>query len=221
MNLRTILYSGVSLILPEICPACGKLTVERPSPICTRCRRDIFASPSCPTTFSPGIHVIWSCRAYEGALKNCVRAFKYGGIKRLSWVFGQLIDSFLAENGAPSGSADIIIPVPLHPLRSLSRGYNQAELIAVALSSASSISVCRRTLLKTRNTTAQMGLSREQRLRNLKGSFAVVDKSRVAGKTVLLVDDVITTGATLETCAEELLRAGASSVKAFTLARVI
>ena len=139
----------------------------------------------------------------------------------MSAVFADLSSSHALETGLGPGVADIIIPVPLHPSKLRKRGYNQAELLSGMLAEILSITVSHRALLKINDTRPQMGLTREMRLENLKGSFAVVDKKHVLGKIVLLADDVMTTGATLEACAEELLRAGAAEVKAFTLARVI
>ena len=136
-------------------------------------------------------------------------------------LFSDLLNSYTFENGLVPGTADVVIPVPLHPAKLRERGYNQAGLIADLLAGTLSAPVLHRAFLKTKATCPQMGLTREMRLENLKGSFAAVDKMCLAGRTVLLTDDVMTTGATLETCAEELLRAGAAEVKAFTLARVI
>jgi len=220
-RLLKILGSGLSLILPEICHSCRKGSAEHPYPICRRCRAEIFSSPSCPLSASGHITGIWSCRPYSGALRECIRQFKYRGSKRMTALFSDLLNSYALENGFEYGAADVIVPVPLHPSKLRERGYNQAGLIADILTGTLAAPVLHRALLKIKATCPQMGLTREMRFENLKGSFAVVDKTRLTGKTVLLTDDVMTTGATLETCAEELLRAGAAEVKAFTLARVI
>lgn len=220
-RLLEILGSGLNFILPEVCHSCRKSAAEPPYPICRRCRAEIFSSPSCPLATSKHITGIWSCRPYSGALRECIREFKYRGARRMTTLFSDLLNSYALENDLRSGETDVIVPVPLHPSKLRERGYNQAGLIAEILPGTFAAPALHRALLKIKSTCPQMGLTREMRLENLKGSFAVVDKTRLMGKTVLLTDDVMTTGATLETCAEELLRSGAAEVKALTLARVI
>ncbi|MFH1553198.1 MAG: phosphoribosyltransferase family protein [Candidatus Omnitrophota bacterium] len=132
-----------------------------------------------------------------------------------------MIRKFLSENNIPSEAVDLIVPVPLHPSRRHTRGYNQSEIISEALSGRFSAPVCSHALIKTKNTVPQMGLSRKNRIKNLKNSFTVVDRLYLVGKSILLVDDIMTTGATLDTCAVTLLGAGAKEVFAFTLARTL
>jgi ComF family protein len=116
-------------------------------------------------------------------------------------------------------AADLVIPVPVHWNRRHGRGYNQALLIACSVAGSASIPVYRGGLIKIRNTPPQTGISKKRRIRNLHDSFLAPDRLSLAGKSVLLVDDVITTGATMETCAAELLRAGAREVLGFTIAK--
>ena len=130
-----------------------------------------------------------------------------------------MIRKFLNENEWPH--VDLIVPVPLHPDRRSARGYNQSELISSILSEQLSSPVSFSVLIKTKNTAPQIGLSGKKRVNNLKNSFAVVDRLQLMGKSVMLVDDIITTGATLDACAVELLRAGAKKVSGFTLARTM
>ncbi len=215
-------HAGIGLIAPEACPGCGTGQPRYPFPVCDRCRYSMLASPPPPAISLAHITEIHSCRPYEGALKNCIGEFKYRGNRKLVRVFDDIIRHFLAGNGHKIHAADsLLLPVPAHTLRRRSRGYNQAELIAGALAEQISAPVLSRSLLKIRDTLPQAGLSREERMENLKGAFRIVDKRSVTGRDMIVVDDVMTTGATIETCAEELLRAGARSVRAFTLARVL
>lgn len=219
--LQSIAHHFISLVIPEICPGCGEAVADYPSPICVRCRRAVFSAPSCHPASISGVDTVWSCRPYGGVLKNCVGKFKYSGVRKMLPVFGELADSYILENSLGPDIADIILPIPMHAAKLRQRGYNQASLIATMLSERFHARVRPRILVKLRNTSPQMGLTREERLNNLRGAFTVIDRREISGKTILLADDVMTTGATLETCAKELLRSGASRVKAFTLARVL
>ncbi|MHB9034435.1 MAG: ComF family protein [Anaerolineae bacterium] len=116
-------------------------------------------------------------------------------------------------------SCDLIIPVPLHRARLRERGYNQSVLLAVGLAERTGIPAMESALLRTKNTPAQVGLSREQRHQNMHGAFRSMQS--LNGRNILLIDDVCTTGATLEACAEVLVASGAHSVQALTLARAI
>ena len=130
----------------------------------------------------------------------------------------------LTELGAPLlfapdfANVDMIVPVPLHYTRQLLRSYNQSELLAKMLSRRMHKPCCK-VLKKIRPTIRQATLSREERLKNLRGAFAAVSKAQISGKKILLVDDVITTGATLHACAEVLMNNGAEYVTVFTVAR--
>jgi ComF family protein len=158
---------------------------------------------------------------YEGAAKECIRHFKYSGQKQLVPLFRDLMRNFLKADNVPRVTANLIVPVPIHPIRRLSRGYNQSELISKILSDLAGVPFSMDNLIKIKNTPPQTELPKGARMKNLRGSFLAPRPSRISGKSVLLADDVMTTGATLETCARELLRAGAKTVSAFTIARTL
>jgi ComF family protein len=109
---------------------------------------------------------------------------------------------------------DVVIPVPLHSARRRERGYNQSDLLAREVAAHLGIPFLTRALKRVKNTRSQTGLKREERLLNVQGAFRVKDKPAVSGKAVLLVDDVTTTGATLEACGEALALAGAGKIMA-------
>ena len=158
---------------------------------------------------------------YEGALRRAIHLFKYDRMKPLVRPLGERLA--VAARGlsgfdAPSGF-DAIVPAPLHWGRRWERGFNQADLLAREVSRRSGIPLDRR-LLRTRSTPPQAGLSAAERRRNVRGAFrAAREKASIRGKKLIVVDDVMTTGATLEACARALKRAGAAEVAVLTLAR--
>lgn len=155
---------------------------------------------------------------YEGSLRAILHAFKYEGRRTLAQPLGRM----LREAGADLlTDVSCVVPVPLHPWRRIARGFNQSADLARALD----LPVVH-ALWRTRRTQPQTGLSRAGRRRNVRGAFAVspllTRRTRdglVDGRVVLLVDDVRTTGATLDACARALRRAGAAGVRALTVAR--
>ncbi len=113
---------------------------------------------------------------------------------------------------------DMVVPVPIGIARKADRGYNQASLMAYPIALSTGIQFCSKALKKVKDTPSQVGLSIEQRIQNVKGAF-LAESSLVSGKSVLLVDDICTSGATLNTCTQALLTAGSQRVFALTLAR--
>ncbi|MFQ5953086.1 MAG: ComF family protein [Candidatus Omnitrophota bacterium] len=190
-------------------------------PICELCKEELLLERTLPVISSRHLPEIWSCLPYNGAVKECIKKFKYSGQKQIINFFGELTRHFLDESTISHINADLIVPVPIHLARRLARGYNQSELLAKALSDLTCVPFSMNNLIKTRNTHPQIGLSKNSRIKNLRGSFSVPRPSPVVGKSIMLVDDVMTTGATLEACAAELLRAGAQEVRGFTIARTL
>jgi len=136
-------------------------------------------------------------------------------------VFCDLVQEYLSQRPIEPRTVDIMIPVPICAARYRKRRYNQSGLIAGVLSRFLLVPVRAHNLIKTKNTPPQIGLSRNERINNIRGSFSTIKPSLLAGKSILLVDDVMTTGTTLDACAEELIRAGARKVTGFTLARTL
>ena len=145
-----------------------------------------------------------------------VHRLKYQHARHLAEPLAALLGGYLDTGPVPSVEA--IVPVPLHPNRLRQRGYNQSTLLARELSARASLPVVDDCLERVRDTPAQMHLPARQRLTNVHGAFCARDR-RLAGATVLLVDDVCTTGATLEACADALKRAKVRSVWGLALAR--
>jgi ComF family protein len=152
--------------------------------------------------------------AYDGTLRAIVHAFKYDGRRSLAVPLAALIH---ARAGGLVDTADVVVPVPLHPTRLCQRGFNQAADLARALGLPV---VC--ALKRVRATPTQTSLPAARRHRNVRNAFAATRQARaLAGRTVLLVDDVSTTGATLEACARALKETGVGTVLAVTAARVV
>lgn len=153
---------------------------------------------------------------FGGAVAIALRRFKYEERADLARPLGHLLRRAVVDAEV---AADIVVPVPLHPRRLAERGYNQSALLARAVSEQLEIPFAPRALERSRQTAQQARLGRAERLANMAEAFVVRDESAVKSKIVLLVDDVLTTGATLLACREALLRAGAAEVISVCLAR--
>jgi ComF family protein len=161
-----------------------------------------------------GFDAAYSYGAYEGVLRELIHLFKYGRIRTLARPLGR----YLAAAMPPDATFDVVAPVPLNWRRRWSRGFNQSALLAGAAARRLGVGVTP-ALSRTRATAAQAGLSHARRRANVSGAFRVRRPEQVAGRRILLVDDVMTTGATASACAAALKRAGARYVALLTLAR--
>ena len=154
----------------------------------------------------------------RGILRVLIHRFKYGGEV---WI-GDLLSDFLTQGLRDSRlkgcSFDAVVPVPLHPLRRREREFNQAEVLSRELARKSNLAFCD-ALERLRYTVTQTHFDRRRRMQNLRDAFGLRRRAPVQEKDVLLVDDVLTTGSTLDECARVLLEAGARSVRALTVAR--
>ena len=156
----------------------------------------------------------------EGVIRAAVHSFKYRNVRAAAPCLGRLLAKYLAVNPLPGG---LLVPVPMHPRKLRQRGYNQAYLLARELGKATGLPVEEKLLHRTRNTPAQVqAVSRRERIENLAGAFACpgnVAGQTLAGKSLILVDDVSTTGSTLAACAAALKENGASMVWGLTLCK--
>ena len=202
----------LSLIAPALCWSCGRQ--GRPGdPLCNGCRRSLRRLGPEPVMLA-GLRV-WAPLAYECPARALVRGLKYRG----AWALAGPMAAQMAAN-APPGLLHVratLVPVPLHPARLRSRGFNQAELLAAALADRAGLALC--DCLRRRGpATRQVGRDRPQRLTGPAGTIELAPDRPVPGN-VVMVDDVATTGATLAVCADALRAAGARSVAAVTFAR--
>ncbi|MDX5361334.1 MAG: ComF family protein [Alphaproteobacteria bacterium] len=204
-------WGRVRFVTAPMCAACGvPFEVEAaPGALCAACAAD-----------RPRIAVLRAATHYADPVRQVLLGFKHGD--RLE--HAPLLARWLCGAGGDAlEGAEVIVPVPLHWRRLVRRRYNQSALLAQALGRATGIPVEVAALRRTRATPMQRGQSRTGRRRNVAGAFDVAPRARprIAGRTVLLVDDVVTTGATLEACARALLKGGAARVHALAVARVV
>ena len=240
-EMEGIVKGLIDLIFPPLCAFCGTPLAENDKvDICPGCLRDIhfISPPICPKCGLPfpmemgEDHLCGQClgrewhfgsaRAlglYEGTIREAIHTLKYRG---KSFLAKPLVG--LLNRGYPFidyGSYDLLVPVPLHPKRLRERGFNQALILGKAIGRREEIPCTGFALKKIRWSHPQVSLSPNEREKNVKGSFAVADPAAVRGKRILLIDDVMTTGSTVNECARELLKAEAGEVDVFTLARAV
>lgn len=204
-------WHDISFINAPFCACCGV-----PFSVDTRQDQEVLLCTACLTD-PPPYTMARAPLAYGAAAARLVSRFKYSAQLWLLPLFMPWL-----ERAAPDllHGVDALIPVPLHRWRLVWRGYNQAALFARALSASTGIKTDLSALTRRMATRPQVGLHRTERLKNVQNAFEAIP-DRVAGKVVVLIDDVLTTGATITACCDALLRAGAREVRVLTLARVV
>lgn len=197
-------YKKIDLCRTTVCFYCGK--ISKNGKICSSCKRKNHSLLN---------SVIWIGQ-YEGVLKELIHNFKYSGVKSIAPILSEMATQALLKRGEMHNY--IIVPVPIHQKRYSQRGFNQSEEIARIISKRLNLHGGL-ALKRVVNTKSQIGLNKIERQKNIKGSIICNDKELIRGKNVMLIDDVATTGATLNECAKLLKEAGAKSVEALIIAR--
>ena len=205
----------LELLYPTKCTFCHKLTGG--DMVCKSCAEELpLTAGGGQTQKFPFISQCVSSLYYEGDVRESLLRYKFGGLSHYSAVYAGFMAKCIDENQI---SCDIITWVPLSRKRLRKRGYDQAKLLAGELSERTGIPCCR-LLKKTRNNPAQSGTGgAEKRRANVSGVYTALKPEKIKGKSIMLVDDIVTTGATLSECGRILLSAGAGEVKAVTVAR--
>ncbi len=216
------------MFFPPRCICCDTLlSIDTPREICDDCLENLplLKRYEYHNPVGESVEEIFSAFDYEGGIRKAIHSLKFNDkpsnaalLIRLSY---PVLEKYLSE-GNPlfpqMTKYDIIIPVPIHSGRRRQRGYNQSEILALCLARHMSIPMCGKVLVKKVNTPPQSTLDRRERFRNLAGAFQVKNTELVRGKRILLVDDVMTTGSTLEQCGRVLLTSGAMRVDGFVVA---
>mgnify|MGYP001191797493 CR=1 FL=1 len=230
-SLRRTALTLADLVFPPSCVACGQpgalfcdacaqAVAPIPQPCCPRCGQPQAGAALCASCVSRVDDPIAMARAvalFAEPLRPAIHALKYANQPQLAPLLGRYLVAALASPAWQNQIIDVVIPVPLHADRLASRGYNQSALLARHLCHALRLPLEPDWLVRHRDTRPQVGLTLEQRDVNVHDSFTA--QLGVAGKRVLLIDDVYTTGATLRACAAAARDAGAAAIYGLTLAR--
>ena len=207
----------------HICPACCELLPPISSPLCPACGipflgvGDDHRCGAC-LIHPPHFDTARSAFLYEAAIRDLIHSFKYHQQTHLRYPLALLMLAVVTDI-MRDHRLNLIIPVPLHRSRLRQRGFNQAVLLGRVLSHHLLIPMQFDTLARTRRTEPQVELSASERRQNVKGAFSVHKPDKIVGRRILLIDDVMTTGSTMDECANELKKAGATTVIAATIAR--
>lgn len=209
---------GCELKGTKWCSACHSEIKKLSFPICKICGAEFnLENEPCPgcTNNTPQYTSLRSFGYFDGSLRNAIHKLKYRKDIGLGLVFAEMLKNLMSYY---SIEINLVLPVPLSKARFRQRGYNQAAIIAYPFSISSDLSYSAKALFRTRETRTQIDLSREARKLNVKNAFWANEKI-VNNKTILLIDDVVTTGSTLNSCATALFTAGANQVHCMTVAR--
>ena len=218
----------ISLLFPRLCYACGNHLLRNEALICTECYVVIPRTNYHAEDMNPVAQLFWGrCMIKKAAafsfynkgsrIRNLVHNLKYKGIKEIGYELGRIYALSLRSSVFIT-DIDLIIPVPLHPSKKRIRGFNQSEIISTGISDVTGLPLDTGSLARTAVTATQTRRSRYERWTNVEGIFKVTGPEKIRGRHILLVDDVITTGSTIESCANELLKVEGVQVSVLAIA---
>lgn len=239
--MKKLIRALLNFLLPPRCIVCGKVLSEEngicpecfnqitfiSAPYCKKCGlpfpnlNDVDSHMLCPACLNNDrskLSLVRSVLKYDNTSKRPILAFKFMDRTENAKVFASWLK--IAGKDIFNNKPDLIIPVPLHYFRLVKRRYNQSALLAMELSRLTNVEADTNCLLRIKNTIPQTRFCGRERINNVKKSFKVKYPEKIKGRRIVLIDDVMTTGSTLNECADALLAAGASKVDALTIARV-
>jgi len=227
MGLKSTLTNFLNLFYPDLCVVCGEHLLYQEEYICTSCLYNLPKTKFHLDKNNPVAELFWGRTKIENAsafyyyvkgskYQKMIHKFKYHGIKEIGFVLGKALGNEIKNSDF--SDIDIIIPVPLHPKKLRKRGYNQSDWIAMGLGETMNKIVDCKNLYRNIHTSTQTNKSRFERWKNVENIFKLRQKNQLINKHILLVDDVITTGSTLEACANAILEVENTKVSVATLA---
>lgn len=216
ISVKEIKDSFLHLLFPHVCTGCGSDILSETSDLCLRCINGMPETNFELYTNNPVEKIFWgrlpltsaTAQFYftkESLMQNLMHQFKYKSNKDLGFQLGKIMGEQIKRSGR--FEADALIPLPLFPAKEKRRGYNQATILCEGMAGAMNIPVLDKIISRPEHTETQTKKGRIERWKNMEGKFVLTDKAAIKNKHLLLVDDVITTGATLEACGNELLKA--------------
>lgn len=230
-TVQSSLTDFIHLFFPHVCTGCGSDIINNKHQLCLKCLSELpvtnfFSQPANPVEkkFYGRIPVRNAGSGYfftkDSLLETLIYELKYKGNKDIGFYLGQLLAKFLSNNNA-FNDIDILVPLPLNPKRQKKRGYNQAGSLCNGIASVWKRPVVENAVIRKVNTETQTHMGRITRWENMDGVFAIAEPSLIRDKHILLVDDVITTGASLEACGSEILKVFGTSLSIATLAYTV
>lgn len=219
------------LFFPHVCAGCGTDNISRQAPVCMQCINQLPLTNFHAYTNNPVEKYFWGRIPVTGAYSLChftessliqhlLHQLKYKGNKEVGWFLGRMMGHSLKETDRFS-NIDMMIPLPLFASRQKKRGYNQAEILCNGIAEIVKLPVVNDAVIRLTATETQTHKNRIERWANMEGKFELIKPAALAGKHILLVDDVITTGATLEACGQEILKAAGTKISIATLAYTV
>lgn len=228
VHFKSIITDFYSLVFPNCCAGCGKNMVSNEKILCTLCRLDMprtnhikNVDNNLKIRFAGRINfeyaVSYAKYSKSGIVGNMLKELKYHGNKEVGELIGELLGNDMVENGY-ANQFDVIVPVPLHSNKLIKRGYNQAEVFAQYLSNTLGCKLDSKFVVRSIFTKSQTNFSGEARWNNVKDIFKVINPENITGKRILLTDDVVTTGATIESLVAVIMHHNPRTISLATIA---
>ncbi len=226
IHLKEIKDSFLHLLFPHLCAGCGRDILNETSALCMRCISSLPETRFELHPENPVEKIFWGRLPLVGAtaqfyftkeslMQHLMHQFKYRRNRELGLQLGKMMGEQIKNSGR--FEADVLVPLPLFPAREKRRGYNQANVLCEGMSIAMNIPVMDKVITRPQHTETQTKKGRIERWKNMEGKFVLSNPASISHKHILLVDDVITTGATLEACGHELLKAEGICLSVATL----